>query len=146
MMQNGSLDSYDSDTQGELEAQSDGEDSKPWLSGLELDCNGEASSSLWALLNILSMKDPEWKKFLRKVTEDADSSTKVEGLLLRLEQRNNPNAKKLLLDLINGKRLPRLPEKLDPKKLGIGKDLLDSVTTLIKGELSIISRARKSLL
>ena len=144
--ENGSLDSYDGDTQGELEAQSDGEDSKPWLSGLELDCNGEASSSLWALLNILSMKDPEWKKFLRKVTEDADSSTKVEGLLLRLEQRNNPNAKKLLLDLINSKRLPRLPEKLDPKKLGIGKDLLDSGTTLIRGELSIISRARKSLL
>ena len=145
--ENGSLDGYDSDRQGKLYTQSEGEgeDSGPWLSGLELDCNGEASPSMWALLNILSMKEPEWKKFLRKVTEDADSSTKVEGLLLRLEQRNNPNAKKLLLDLINGKRLPRLPEKLDSKKLGIGRNLVDSVVTLIRGELSIISRARKSL-
>ncbi|CAR25605.1 ZYRO0A03850p [Zygosaccharomyces rouxii] len=87
----------------EEDDENDEEDDEPyWLTVMCIDCNGEPSSPMRALLNLLAFNDRDWNK-LRSIEQDVESTGDKIGLL---DKPLSKGARKILLNLVHKRKRP----------------------------------------
>lgn len=98
----------DEDDEDEEEDE-DGPEEPSWLALMCIDYNGEPTSAMRALLNLLALNEKDWNK-LKSIEQDVESKGNDIGILDKPLSRE---ARKILLKLVNKRKRP-VPQMENP--------------------------------
>ncbi|CCF58260.1 hypothetical protein KAFR_0E01060 [Kazachstania africana CBS 2517] len=109
-----------------------------WLSQLDVDFYGEPTPHLWAIANLLAMKEPKYQKFVAQLANETTATT-----ISALEDHTNTATKKLLVQLLELKRIPG-PANFNPH-LNLSQETLSHINNLLAAETAILTGATEHL-
>lgn len=92
-------DSEDED-ESEEDEEADAEELKSWLSEMCVDANGEPTNRTLALMKLLSLKETEWRKFIK----DKDNVDKMWKKIELLDRKNDRKTYSVLCEILKLKK------------------------------------------
>lgn len=115
--------------------------SKIWLSEIYIDDTLKPTLPFWVIARVLSMKEPEYKKFIKNIQNETHKNEHFQTLY---STSNNEQAQKFVKKLVDMKKLLPIPESMEQWTFANkSENIVDSVQCLLKSENSLITRVKE---